>query len=141
MSRKVEIAGALEDILAAPAASHHRAAADEPLAGATHEAPSRSRPSSPARESRHARQSGRAVAVPTAALSVQIDQALLERVRDLVSFESGPPHHLTLRAFVQRALANELERATQQAHADGRLPDEQPVPPRRAALRVGRPLV
>lgn len=88
---------------------------------------------SPSPPARHARQM-------TAALNVQIDADLLDQLRDLVVYESGPPRHLTLRALVEQALRERLERELEAARQAGRIASDAAFPRRGAELRVGRPI-
>ena len=67
-------------------------------------------------------------------ITVDIDDQLLEAVRDAVVHLSGPPHRLTLRSLVEQALRHELERLSEdELHGE-------PFPPRTQELRAGRPL-
>lgn len=63
-----------------------------------------------------------------------IPQELDDAVRDAVVALSGPPEHLTLSAFGERALRAELERL-QELHNDGK-----PFPGRGQDVRRGRPV-
>lgn len=62
-----------------------------------------------------------------------IPEDLDEAFRDAVVALSGPPEHLNLSKFGERAIRTELERL-QEEYNDGK-----PFPPRGAEVRQGRP--
>lgn len=145
MSRTEQISAAIDALVSEP----ERDAQEQ---RATPAAPARPRASAPVRRgrlaaaplSRPAQVEGQTVAPERSggALSVQIDSELLEACRDAVAFLSGPPLHLTLRAFVEAALRDRLHTELTRARGLELLEeDADAFPPRGQALRVGRPLV
>lgn len=116
MSRRQQIGSALDTLLANPVA----------------ESPSKQPALTPSKPQRGEQ---------AAAFTVQVDRRLLEQLRDLVAYRSGPPHHLTLRAVVEHALHAELEHELRQARDAGEVGPHEPFPPRAGNLRVGRPIV
>jgi hypothetical protein len=67
-------------------------------------------------------------------LTVNLDAALIEQIRDCVVALAGPPHVLTLAKFVQSASARELARLQRSANRG------KPFPRRAADVKRGRPI-
>lgn len=70
-------------------------------------------------------------------VTFMVDSALMEQVRDVAYWLSGPPEQLTLREFAEEALSRELvrlKRKHKKSHPDG-------FPPRgKGKLKGGRPI-
>lgn len=140
MSRTEQISAAIDALVGAPESTD----ADEQIDR------SATRPRAVGPTRRHRRTSARSsdstqldnVGTRSGALSVQLDGGLLEACRDATAFLSGPPLHLTLRAFVEAALRDRLHSELKRAHSLGLLDEDAEVfPSRGQELRVGRPLV
>lgn len=141
MSRTEQISAAIDALVSAPESVNAGERIDQPA--------TRPRPSTPTRRSRRTRaRSGGSIHLEnvdtraSGALSVQLDGELLEACRDATAFLSGPPLHLTLRAFVEAALRDRLHSERKRARSLGLLEEDAEVFPSRGQdLRVGRPLV
>lgn len=139
MSRTEQISAAIDALVGAPESTDADEQMDRPRPRAV--GPMRRHRRTPARSS----DSSQLDSVGTrssGALSVQLDGELLEACRDATAFLSGPPLHLTLRAFVEAALRDRLHTELKRAHSLGLLEEDAEVfPSRGQELRVGRPLV
>ena len=69
-----------------------------------------------------------------AKLTVELPAALVERLRDVAFWLSGPPQQLTLARITERALFREIQRLEEE-HNEGR-----PFETRTRPLKVGRPI-
>ncbi len=141
MSRTEQISAAIDALVSAPESMNPGERMDQPATPPRPSRPTRRSRRTPARsggsthlENVNNRSSG--------ALSVQLDGELLEACRDATAFLSGPPLHLTLRAFVEAALRDRLHTELKRARSLGLLEEGVEVFPSRGQdLRVGRPLV
>ena len=141
MSRTDQISAAIDALVGAPESTDADEQMDRPATRPRAVGPTRRHRRTPARSS-DSRPLGAVGARSSGALSVQLDGELLEACRDATAFLSGPPLHLTLRAFVEAALRDRLHTELKRAHSLGLLEEEAEVfPSRGQELRVGRPLV
>ena len=67
-------------------------------------------------------------------VTVDLGADLLDEIKDAVVYLSGPPYRLTIRAFIERAAGEELQRLRDEVLRGGYFP------PRERELRAGRPV-